>query len=149
MELYEQGDVLSAEKCFQQSISITADIAHELHVRLREEGFECIVAPYEADAQLAFLARNNLVHAIITEDSDLIPYGTDTVLYKMDRYGNCSILDKTSILGGGAPALDIAPLSLDQRVHLSILAGCDYLPSIPGSGASSRQMHLLCCDVWE
>ena len=38
-----------------------------------------IVAPYEADAQMAFLALNNHVHAVITEDSDLLPYGCPRV----------------------------------------------------------------------
>lgn len=35
---------------------------------------EYVVAPYEADAQMAFLARNGHVDLVITEDSDLIAY---------------------------------------------------------------------------
>ena len=42
-------------------------------------GVEYIVAPYEADAQLAFLALNGLVSAVITEDSDLLAYGCPRV----------------------------------------------------------------------
>lgn len=38
-----------------------------------------IVAPYEADAQMAFLALNGHVHAVITEDSDLLAYGCPRV----------------------------------------------------------------------
>lgn len=41
---------------------------------LRRENIEYIVAPYEADAQMAFLAKNGFVHAVITEDSDMIPF---------------------------------------------------------------------------
>ena len=41
---------------------------------LKEKGVEFIVAPYEADAQMAFLARNEYVHVVITEDSDMIAY---------------------------------------------------------------------------
>lgn len=33
-----------------------------------------LVAPYEADAQMAYLARSGAVHAVITEDSDLVAY---------------------------------------------------------------------------
>ncbi len=43
---------------------------------------EVIVAPYEADAQMAFLARSTFahaVHAVITEDSDLLTYGCPRV----------------------------------------------------------------------
>ncbi len=40
---------------------------------------EVIVAPYEADAQMAFLAKSRSVHAVITEDSDLLTYGCPRV----------------------------------------------------------------------
>ncbi len=40
---------------------------------------EYIVAPYEADAQMAFLALHGHVDLVITEDSDLIPYGCPQV----------------------------------------------------------------------
>jgi exonuclease 1 len=46
---------------------------------LKTESVEFIVAPYEADAQLAFLALNGHVHAVITEDSDLLAYGCPRV----------------------------------------------------------------------
>lgn len=37
------------------------------------------MAPYEADAQMAFLAISGSVHAVITEDSDLLTYGCPRV----------------------------------------------------------------------
>ena len=37
------------------------------------------MAPYEADAQMAFLAKSRSVHAVITEDSDLLTYGCPRV----------------------------------------------------------------------
>lgn len=54
-------------------------MAYNLIRKLKEEKVECIVAPYEADAQLAFLARSGYVSCVITEDSDLIPYGAPRV----------------------------------------------------------------------
>ena len=41
----------------------------------RSAGVECIVAPYEADAQLAYLSKEGVVDLIITEDSDLLVFG--------------------------------------------------------------------------
>lgn len=41
----------------------------------RARGVDCIVAPYEADAQLAFLTKCRLAQAVITEDSDLLAFG--------------------------------------------------------------------------
>ena len=42
---------------------------------------DCIVAPYEADAQLAYLAKKGIVQAVITEDSDLVAFGCPRVRY--------------------------------------------------------------------
>lgn len=45
----------------------------------RSVGVECIVAPYEADAQLAYLSREGIVDLVITEDSDLLVFGSKRV----------------------------------------------------------------------
>lgn len=45
----------------------------------RSVGVECIVAPYEADAQLAYLSREGIVDLVITEDSDLLVFGCKQV----------------------------------------------------------------------
>ena len=52
---------------------------HACAQALRQAGVEYIVAPYEADAQMAWLALQGLVDAVITEDSDLLPYGCPRV----------------------------------------------------------------------
>ncbi len=44
-----------------------------------EARYECIVAPYEADAQCAYLSKIQYVRAVVTEDSDLLMLGTQTV----------------------------------------------------------------------
>lgn len=46
---------------------------------LKQENVSYIVAPYEADAQMTFLAIGKQVEAVITEDSDLIPFGCPRV----------------------------------------------------------------------
>ena len=45
----------------------------------REKGVDCIVAPYEADAQLAYLNKSGIAQLVITEDSDLVLFGCDRV----------------------------------------------------------------------
>lgn len=55
---------------------------------------DCLVAPYEADAQLAYLNKAGLVQAVITEDSDLLAFGCKKVLncscYPRCRWGGKS-----------------------------------------------------------
>lgn len=45
----------------------------------RREGVEVVVAPYEADSQLAYLSKENIVDFVITEDSDLLAFGCKQV----------------------------------------------------------------------
>lgn len=45
----------------------------------RMRGVDCVVAPYEADAQLAFLNKSGIAQAVITEDSDLLAFGCKKV----------------------------------------------------------------------
>jgi hypothetical protein len=70
---------------------------------LRAESVSYVVAPYEADAQLAFLERRGLVDGIITEDSDLLVFGCRNVLFKMDSDGKCCEIRRETIgFGTGA-----------------------------------------------
>ena len=46
-------------------------------------------APYESDAQIAFLCRNNYADIAITEDSDLLVYGCRHVIFKLNLTGSC------------------------------------------------------------
>jgi exonuclease-1 len=41
-------------------------------------------APYEADAQMAYMVREGLADFAITEDSDLIAFGCPKVVVKMN-----------------------------------------------------------------
>lgn len=52
---------------------------HSSFQECRRIGIECIVAPYEADAQLAYLCKENIVDLVITEDSDLLVFGCQRV----------------------------------------------------------------------
>lgn len=52
MELIGKENTAEAMKKWQKSIEITHEMAFELIKRYREIKVDCLVAPYEADAQL-------------------------------------------------------------------------------------------------
>ncbi len=54
-EYLKDGDEEQAMKLFGMSIDITPKIAQKVIMALQVLGFEYYVAPYEADAQLAYL----------------------------------------------------------------------------------------------
>lgn len=95
------------------------------------------MAPYEADAQLAYLERIGLVDAILTEDSDLLVYGCKTVLFKLDVVAatvvSISRKDFASVTLSSSE-ISLVGWSDVQFRAMAILSGCDYLPSIHGIG---------------
>ncbi|KAL3529202.1 hypothetical protein ACH5RR_008524 [Cinchona calisaya] len=138
MEKLKEGDVSAASELFQRAVSISPSMAHQLIQVLRSDDIEFVVAPYEADAQLAYLSSLEVekggVVAVISEDSDLLTYGCPAIIFKMDRYGNGQeiILDKVFGPVSGVPSFR----NFDKNLFtgMCVLAGCDFLPSIPGIG---------------
>lgn len=82
----KQGDEAAARDCYQKAVDISPEMAHELIKVLRQQNIQYIVAPYEADAQLAFLSIYKFVDCVITEDSDLLAYGCPKVCFCFSNY---------------------------------------------------------------
>ncbi|XP_029449877.1 exonuclease 1 isoform X2 [Rhinatrema bivittatum] len=130
-QLLREGKVSEARECFTRCINITSAMAHNVIKVARAQGIDCIVAPYEADSQLAYLNKTGIAQAIITEDSDLLAFGCKKVVLKMDKYGNGLEVDQARFgmckqLGG--------VFTEEKFRYMCILSGCDYLPSIHGIG---------------
>jgi exonuclease-1 len=79
MALAQKEETSRASEYFQRAVDVTPTMARRVIDAIRGMGVQCIVAPYEADAQLAFLATQDFVDVVITEDSDLLAYGCPRV----------------------------------------------------------------------
>ena len=75
MLLLREGKRREAYDCFKHCVDVKPEMALNLINACRKKGIECIVAPYEADAQLAYMVRGGLAYAVISEDSDLLVFG--------------------------------------------------------------------------
>ncbi|XP_041865525.1 exonuclease 1 [Melanotaenia boesemani] len=129
--LLREGKLSEARDCFTRCVNITPAMAHNLIKAARSRGVDCVVAPYEADAQLAYLTRSGLAQAVITEDSDLLAYGCKTVILKMDKQGNGLEIDQSNL--GRCRSLGNV-FTEEKFRYMCILAGCDYLASLHGIG---------------
>ncbi|KAK6123068.1 hypothetical protein DH2020_043187 [Rehmannia glutinosa] len=162
MEKLKNGDANAASELFQdtssfgdefllqnfdmRAVTVTPLMAHQLIQILRSEKIEFVVAPYEADAQLAYLsgleAEKGGIVAVISEDSDLLAYGCPAVVFKMDRYGNGEeiVLEKVFNAVGGVPSFK----KFDGQLFIGmcVLAGCDFLPSVPGVGIAKAYNYV-------
>ncbi|KAK9411821.1 exonuclease 1 [Crotalus adamanteus] len=130
-QLLREGKLSEARECFSRSINVTHAMAHEVIKAARAQGIDCLVAPYEADAQLAYLNKTGMVQAIITEDSDLLTFGCKKVFLKIDKFGNGLEIDQAR-LGMCKQLGDV--FTEEKFRYMCILSGCDYLPSIHGIG---------------
>lgn len=133
------GNSAAAFECYQKAVDISPSIAHELIQVLKKENIDHIVAPYEADAQMTFLAVTKHVDAVITEDSDLIPFGCPRIIYKMDKFGQGVEFRYTNLQNN--KEVNLTGFTKQMILEMCVLSGCDYLPSLPGMGL--KRAHAL------
>ncbi|CBI30771.3 unnamed protein product, partial [Vitis vinifera] len=139
IEHESNGNSAAAYECYQKAVDISPSIARELIQVLKQENVSYIVAPYEADAQMTFLAVSQQVDAIITEDSDMIPFGCPRIIFKMDKFGQ-GVEFKYSMIQQNKE-LSFAGFTKQMILEMCILSGCDYLQSLPGMGL--KKAHAL------
>lgn len=140
-ELLRLGRVEEARSQMRRGVDVTHEMALRLIQRCRERNVDCIVAPYEADAQMAWLNKAGIAEYIITEDSDLTLFGAEKVIFKLDLNGNGLLVE--------ADKFHLAMGCSKERYHfekfrrMCILSGCDYLDSLPGIGLAKACKFIL------
>ncbi|PSS29025.1 Exonuclease [Actinidia chinensis var. chinensis] len=139
IENESNGNNASAYKCYQKAVVISPSVAYELIQVLKKENVYYVVAPYEADAQMTFLAVSKQVDAVITEDSDLIAFGCPRIIYKMDKLEQ-GVEFRYSMLQQNKE-LNFTGFTKRMLLEMCILSGCDYLQSLPGIGL--KKAHAL------
>ena len=154
-------DSRAARRFYAQACSVTHGIKHDLIEECRGRGIAFLVAPYEADAQMARLAHTGAVDLVITEDSDILVYGCPRVLYKTDfKTGQGQEIQLMRDLGENvSPSFrnfthdmfvfsesvsslqvlinQIAFVALTlppSGFAVAVLSGCDYCKGVPGIG---------------
>jgi exonuclease 1 len=126
-----------------QSIEVTPYMAKLFADALKKLNVPFIVAPYEADAQLAFLSKQKLIDFVISEDSDLLTFGCDRILYKLDMKTCRGIEIERCLMMN-----QIFPGFSDEDFQIfCILCGCDYLASLPTVSAKKAMMFIQKCVI--
>ncbi|GFH58334.1 hypothetical protein CTEN210_14810 [Chaetoceros tenuissimus] len=134
LQFERRGDLQEARKQFAKACSISHEVRRELVLQCQAKQIRFLVAPYEADAQLAYLSHRGIVDAVISEDSDLLAYGCPRVLFKLDmKTGKGDEIQIMKDLASNTP-LSFQNWNHDMFVLMCILAGCDYFEGVPGIG---------------
>jgi len=140
-ELLRLGRIEEARSHMRRCVDVTHDMALRLIRECRSRNVDCIVAPYEADAQMAWLNKTDVAQYIITEDSDLTLFGAKKIIFKLDLNGSGLLVE--------AEKLHLAMGCNEEKYHfdkfrrMCILSGCDYLDSLPGIGLAKACKFIL------
>jgi exonuclease-1 len=132
------GDDFISSKLYARAVTVTSTMIHALIIRLKSSDIEFLVAPYEADAQLAYLSRFNYTDFTISEDSDCIVYGCKRVLFKLSKEGTAEQLNRRDL--GSNDTLSFTDWSDDQFKLFCCISGCDY---VKFQGLGVRKAHKL------
>ncbi|GAB7337423.1 hypothetical protein MBLNU457_g2764t1 [Dothideomycetes sp. NU457] len=140
LELLRMGKTAQAQQELQKSVDVTPEMARQLIDELRRAKVDFIVAPYEADAQLAYLEKKGIIDGILSEDSDLLVFGAKVLVTKLDQYGDCVVIRRDDF----TLCKDISMMGWSDAEFrwMAILSGCDYLPGIEKMGLKTAHRFL-------
>ncbi|KAI0399965.1 DNA-repair protein rad2 [Xylaria palmicola] len=133
-EAKETGTAEDVEKFSRRTVRVTREHNTECQQLLKLMGIPYIVAPTEAEAQCAVLARAGKVYAAASEDMDTLCFDSPILL----RHLTFSEMRKEPIQEISVDRV-LEGLRMDRKqfVDLCILLGCDYLDPIPKVGPTT------------
>ncbi|KAF1956659.1 exodeoxyribonuclease 1 [Byssothecium circinans] len=140
LELLKVGKTSQAHLELQKAVDVTPEMARMLIEELKHHNIQYVVAPYEADSQLAYLERKGIIHGILSEDSDLLVFGAKCLITKLDKYGECVEINRNLFTACREVSL-VGWTDADFR-RMAILSGCDYLPGIGSMGLKTAYRML-------
>jgi len=140
MELLKMGKTSQAHQELQKAVDITPEMARMLIEELKRNNVQYVVAPYEADSQMAYLEKKGIIDGILSEDSDLLVFGAKTLLTKLDQYGDCIMVRQDDFTA--CRDINLVGWTCDDFRRMAILSGCDYLEGIHKMGLKTAHRML-------
>ena len=123
------SDEVLKKKYYTSVKEITEEEYNDIVNLIKLYGFKIIIAKEEADSQCAYMSKNKLVDYIVSDDSDLLLFGSKNIIknFTVSKNKNMNILYLNKILKK-------FNYGLSQLIELGILLGCDYTNTVKGIG---------------
>ncbi|KAJ3997851.1 flap endonuclease 1 [Lentinula boryana] len=132
-EAKEVGTAEDVDRFSRRTVKVTKQHNEECIRLLQLMGIP-VIAPSEAEAQCAELARGGKVYAAGSEDMDTLTFNAP-ILFRHLTFSEAKKQPISEI--NLKAALDGLNMNMSQFVDLCILLGCDYLEPIKGVGPKS------------
>jgi len=95
-----------------------------------------LVAPLEAECMCSDLCKRGLVDGVLSEDTDVLAYGSPVFLSKIDTKNDTCVRVKYN------DVLESLKLTKEQFLDLCIMCGCDYNKNIPKVGCETSFKYI-------
>lgn len=130
-EAEEEEDIEAMGKYAKQFVRLNNEMVEESKELVRALGLPCIEAPSEAEAQGAFMCRNNDIYAVASQDSDALLFGSPRLIR------NLTLSQKRRLASGShvitflefielKKVLEALKISHEQLIVMGILVGTDF-----------------------
>lgn len=133
-EARETGTKEEEERFSRRTVRVTREHNAECQKLLKLMGVPYIIAPTEAEAQCAVLARGGKVYAAASEDMDTLTFNSPVLLrhltFSEQRKEPIQEIHLDKVLEG-------FQMEMPQFIDLCVLLGCDYLDPIPKMGPAT------------
>jgi flap endonuclease-1 len=123
-KLQEATTEIEKIKYLKRSVTISHIQMNQCRELLLLMGIPYVDAPEEADSQLSYLCKNNMVYAVLTEDMDILTFGSPSIIR------NISSNKKIPIQIQLIDILNKLNINYEEFIELCILFGCDYCPHL-------------------
>lgn len=107
--------------------TVTDEMVEDVMLLLQLFGLPYLRAPAEAEAQCVELEKLGLVDGVVTEDSDAVVFGSNSVyrnIFDDKRYVEVYLSKDSEAIG----------LGLNEKIALAMLLGGDYTSGVKGVG---------------
>lgn len=132
-EAKDADEVGDMDKFSRRLVKVNRQHNEDCRELLRLMGVPVLLAPCEAEAQCAELARKGKVYATATEDMDALTFRTPKLIRRL-TFSQSSKDPKPILEIDFEAVLRGLALTYDQFVDMCILCGCDYCSTIKGIG---------------
>ena len=132
----------ASQEASKAMIALQGELIADIKAVLACCGIPWVQAPFEAEAQCAWLARQGLVDGIVTDDSDVLLFGPlpSTPIYRHFHTGNDNNRKRSGGSQFGTVSFSLEGIRRDvgldrwQLVSLALLLGGDYGAGVAGLG---------------
>ncbi len=147
-EAREKGDIEEIRIAAQQTAVLTDEMLEQAKQLLELMGVPVVQAPSEADAQIAYMAKNKSINFAASQDWDILLFGSPFLVRNLSISGRRKVPRKQEYIQIKPELIELKSvlnelgINQEQLILIGILIGTDFNPGIKGVGPK-RALELV------